>query len=42
MTVFVDGEPLAEQCENKFPTDREWAPTVGLFYGGDALFSTPS
>jgi hypothetical protein len=41
MTVFVDGEPLAQQCEYTFPTDgREWAPTVGLCYDGDALFSS--
>jgi hypothetical protein len=39
MTVFIDGEPLEEQCEYTFPTDREWAPTVGLGYGRDALFS---
>jgi hypothetical protein len=39
MTVFVDGEPLAVQCPYKFPTDREWAPTVGLHRDGDALFS---
>ncbi len=40
MTVFVDGEPLAQQCEYKFPTDgREWAPSVGLGVRRDALFS---
>ncbi len=39
MTVFVDGEPLAQQCAYTFPTDREWAPTVGLRYEDDALFS---
>jgi hypothetical protein len=37
MTVFVDGEPLDEQCDYTFPTDREWFPTVGL--SSDALFS---
>ena len=42
MTVFVDGEPLAEQCKYRFPTDgREWAPTVGLYYAGNAVFSIP-
>ncbi len=31
MTVFVDGEPLAVQCEYDFPKDgRAWFPTVGL------------
>ncbi len=39
MTVFVDGELLAQQCEYTFPTDREWAPSVGLGCQGDALFS---
>jgi hypothetical protein len=40
MTVFVDGEPLEEQCEYRFPTDgREWAPSVGLGFENDALFS---
>jgi hypothetical protein len=40
MTVFVDGEPLSQQCEYRFPTDgREWAPSVGLFFEHDALFS---
>jgi hypothetical protein len=40
MTVFVDGEPLAEQCEFTFPTDgREWFPSVALAYTDDALFS---
>jgi hypothetical protein len=39
MTVFVDGEPLEQQCEYKFPADREWAPSVGLAYEQDALFS---
>ncbi len=31
ITVFVNGEPLAEQCEYTFPTDREWAPSVSLW-----------
>jgi hypothetical protein len=39
MTVFVDGAPLEEQCEYQFPTDREWAPSVGLAFEKDALFS---
>jgi hypothetical protein len=40
MTVFVDGEPLPQQCEYQFPTDgREWAPSVGLGCQRDALFS---
>jgi hypothetical protein len=39
MTVFVDGEPLEEQCEYTFPTDREWFPTVAVCSGIDALFS---
>ncbi len=40
MTVFVDGEPLEEQCEYTFPTDgREWAPAVALGTARDALFS---
>jgi hypothetical protein len=39
MTVFVNGEPLPQQCEYKFPTDREWAPSVGFGYAMDALFS---
>jgi hypothetical protein len=38
MTVFVDGEPLVQQCDYKFP-DREWYPSVGLKYEHDALFS---
>ncbi len=43
MTVFVNGEPLEEQCEYQFPTDRrEWAPTVGLRLHSDALFSDSS
>ncbi len=39
MTVFVDGEPLAKQCEYTFPTDREWAPSVGLGIIDDAFIS---
>jgi hypothetical protein len=40
MTVFVDGEPLPQQCEYTFPTDgREWYPSVGLGSENDALFS---
>jgi hypothetical protein len=39
MTVFVDGEPLAQQCEYKFPTDREWYPSVSLWNKDDALHS---
>ncbi len=40
MTVFVDGEPLEEQCDYDFPKDgREWAPSVGLRFQTDALFS---
>jgi hypothetical protein len=31
MTVFVDGAPLAVQCEYDFPKDgRAWFPSVGL------------
>jgi hypothetical protein len=37
MTVFVDGEPLAQQCAYTFPTDREWSPTVGMM--NEAIFS---
>jgi hypothetical protein len=41
MTVFVDGEALAQQCEFKFPTDgREWAPTVGLSNDSVAVLSS--
>jgi hypothetical protein len=40
MTVFVNGEPLAVQCEYKFPMDRVWYPSVGLGFMGDALFSS--
>ncbi len=33
MTVFVDGEPLAWQCEYDFPKDgRAWFPSVSLLY----------
>jgi hypothetical protein len=39
MTVFVNGEALEQQCEYKFPADREWYPTVGLYSDNDALFS---
>ncbi len=41
MTVFVNGEPLEEQCEYTFPTDgREWAPTVAFAAPSDALLSS--
>jgi hypothetical protein len=41
MTVFVDGEPLAAQCQYKFPADgRKWYPTVALYNEKEALFST--
>ncbi len=31
MTVFVDGEPLAVQCDYAFPKDgRAWFPSVVL------------
>ncbi len=39
MTVFVDGEPLAVQCEYQFQTDRAWYPSIGLKYEHDVLFS---
>jgi hypothetical protein len=40
MTVFVDGFPLAVQCEYDFPKDgRAWYPTVSLFYAESALHS---
>jgi hypothetical protein len=39
MTVFINGEPLEGQCEYKFPTDREWFPSVALAFKDDALFS---
>ncbi len=38
MTVFVDGEPLAVQCEYDFPKDgRAWFPTVSLGSAGPDL-----
>ncbi len=39
MTVFVNGLPLAVQCEYRFPTNREWYPSVGLTFENDALHS---
>ncbi len=40
MTVFVDGEPLAVQCEYAFPTDgRAWYPSVSLLEVNSALHS---
>jgi hypothetical protein len=40
MTVFVDGEPLAVQCEYDFPQDgRAWYPSVSLCAAGTALHS---
>jgi hypothetical protein len=40
MTAFVNGKPLAQQCECRFPTDgRAWYPSVGLSCKDDALFS---
>jgi hypothetical protein len=40
MTVFVDGEPLAVQCEYDFPKDgRAWYPSVALQDAGAALHS---
>jgi hypothetical protein len=40
MTVFVDGEPLAVQCEYDFPSDgRAWFPSVALFCAATALHS---
>ncbi len=40
MTVFVDGEPLAVQCEYDFPKDgRAWYPSVALQAAGAALHS---
>jgi hypothetical protein len=39
MTVFVNGEPLPQQCDYRFPADREWMPSVRLGYEHDALFS---
>jgi hypothetical protein len=37
MTVFVDGEPIPQQCPYDFLKDREWRPSVALL--GSALFS---
>ncbi len=40
LTVFVDGEPLAVQCEYDFPKDgRAWFPSVGLCHADHALHS---
>ncbi len=40
MTVFVDGEPLAVQCEYDFPKDgRAWYPSVALDWPGTVLHS---
>ncbi len=40
MTVFVDGEPLAEQCEYDFPKDgRAWFPSVAVSDADTALHS---
>jgi hypothetical protein len=40
MTVFVDGEPLATQCEYDFPKDgRAWFPSVSLYDGFTAVHS---
>jgi hypothetical protein len=40
MTVFVDGEPLAVQCEYDFPKDgRAWFPIVLLQVANAALHS---
>jgi hypothetical protein len=40
MTIFVDGEPLAEQCEYEFPKDgRAWFPSVSLGDNNSALHS---
>ncbi len=40
MTVFVDGEPLAVQCEYDFPKDgRAWFPSVALLDENTALHS---
>ncbi len=40
MTVFVDGEPLAVQCEYDFPKDgRAWFPSVSLSIPDSALHS---
>ncbi len=43
MTVFVDGEPLAVQCEYDFPKDgRAWYPSVALWPANTALHSCAS
>jgi hypothetical protein len=40
MTVFVDGEPLAVQCEYDFPKDgRAWFPSVALSEAENTLHS---
>ncbi len=40
MTVFVDGKPLAVQCEYDFPKDgRAWFPSVALWQPETALHS---
>ena len=40
MTVFVDGEPLAVQCEYDFPEDVDaWFPSVALWETNTALHS---
>jgi hypothetical protein len=40
MAVFLDGEPLAVQCDYDFPKDgRAWYPSVSLFASGTALRS---
>ncbi len=40
VTVFVDGEPLAQQCPYDFPKDgRAWFPTAALYGAGMALHS---
>ncbi len=32
MTVFVNGEPLAVQCDYDFPTDgRAWFPSASVW-----------
>ncbi len=40
MTVFVNSEPLAVQCEYDFPKDgRAWYPSVALQEASSALHS---
>jgi hypothetical protein len=40
MTVFVDGEQMAVQCDYDFPKDgRAWYPSVSLTQAGTALHS---